>query len=232
MNLTTAQSIPIVVTSTATRYYLQIEGYAGAGCKFDAVLTPPGIVCNLLPLPVGLVKFTANAVDNEFVDLDWETSTEVNNDYFTIERSKDSEIFEVVGYIDGAGNSNMIKEYNSVDEDPYKGISYYRLRQTDFDGEYAYSKVEIVNIESNFGDLKVFPNPIEGVGHLTFNSTSDNIAEVVLFDVTGKRIISEKHPVVKGENSFKLPTDNLPQGMYFLTVGNDTETSNIKFIKN
>ncbi|PCI98541.1 MAG: hypothetical protein COB15_05770 [Flavobacteriales bacterium] len=203
-----------------------IDGNAGANCTYDisATNTTP-------PLPIELISFTANVIENTFVDLDWATATEINNNFFTIERSKDGETFEVVGIVDGAGNSTMVNEYDLVDEDPYKGTSYYRLKQTDYDGVAVYSDIAAVTIKSTFTDLNVFPNPVEGVGYLTFSTDVDNVAEIVIYDVAGKRIVAQQYEVLKGNNKLKLPIIYLPQGMYFLTVGNDKETSNIKFVR-
>jgi hypothetical protein len=183
------------------------------------------------PLPIELTSFTAEIIDNAFINLNWVTKTEINNDFFTIEKSLNAQIFEVVGIVDGAGNSLTTQNYHLKDDSPYKGTSYYRLAQTDYDGITVKSDIVSVTVQSIFGDLNVYPNPVEGVGYLSFNSTTDDISEIVIYDVTGKKVITKQFDVVKGNNKFKLPTQNLPQGMYFITVGNDKEIANLKFIK-
>ena len=203
-----------------------IDGNAGANCTYDISVT------NTLPLPIDLMSFDAQYIEaSALIDLTWITASETNNDFFTVERSKDGETFEVVGIVDGAGNSTMVNGYELADDNPYKGTSYYRLAQTDFDGTTEYSKLVAVKIDAGFGNLNVFPNPIEGVGYLTFNSNVDAISILVIYDVSGRKIISQEINTIKGDNEIMLPTSNLPEGMYFLTVGNDNETSNIKFIK-
>jgi hypothetical protein len=183
------------------------------------------------PLPVKLTSFTAKVIDNSIINLDWITASEINNDFFTIERSKDGFTFEVVGIVDGAGNSSMVNDYLMVDDNPYKGTSYYRLAQTDYDGTTVGSDLVAVIVESSFGGLNVYPNPVEGLGYLTFNSNSDDIAVITIYDVTGKIIVVENYGAIRGDNKIELPTTDLPQGMYFITISNDKETSNIKFIK-
>ncbi len=206
--------------------YIAVDGNAGANCTYDVSAT------NTVSLPIKLATFEA-VYDKETgeVDLSWMTITETNNDYFTIERSTDGEIFEVVGIVDGAGNSTMVNNYGLADRNPYSGISYYRLAQTDFDLTTEYSKLIAVNIEGAYGGLSVYPNPVEGIGYLTFNSTADEIATITIYDVAGKRVHSQQYNAIKGDNKFELPTIELPQGMYFLTIGNNYETSNVKFIK-
>lgn len=204
---------------------IAIDGNAGAFCNFDISAT------NTIPLPIELTNFDAKEI-NGSVSLSWTTATEINNDYFTIEKTKDGEIFEVVGLIDGAGNSQMINSYFSKDDSPFKGTSYYRLSQTDYDGTTTQSNLVAVKIASSFGDLTVYPNPIEQTGYLSFNSNIEsNIIDVTIYDVSGRNITSSKFIANKGANKFKLDSKELPQGMYFLTIENGNESENIKFIK-
>lgn len=99
-------------------------------------------------LPVKLVSFEANS-NGERIDINWATVTEINNNFFTIEKSKDLKNWEVVSNVSGAGNSNTTIEYFEVDYSPYQGVSYYRLKQTDYDGAFSYSNVVPVNILKN-----------------------------------------------------------------------------------
>jgi len=97
----------------------------------------------IVPLPVTLTKFVATPLENE-VQLDWETTTEINNDFFTLERSADGINFEFVTFADGAGNSSEVNSYRYFDRNYNDGINYYRLRQTDFDGTETYAKITSV----------------------------------------------------------------------------------------
>ncbi|PCJ26193.1 MAG: hypothetical protein COA97_06510 [Flavobacteriales bacterium] len=207
--------------------YIVLDGNAGANCTYDISAT------NTVALPIELVNFGAKYIkEYGIVELNWVTETEINNAFYTIEKSKDGEIFEVVGIVDGAGNSTTVNSYSLADQKPYKGTSYYRLAQTDYDGTTTYSALAAVTVESSFGDLTVFPNPIKGIGYLVFDSDVDGVAEIVIYNIAGKRIFTQQYYATKGNNEFELTTVNLPQGMYFLTVSNDKETSNIKFVKN
>lgn len=112
------------------------------------------------PLPIELINFTADAQGEGSVLLRWQTASETNNDYFTIERSKDGSIWHELCEIEGAGNSSVLLSYESVDRFPYSGYSYYRLKQTDYDGQFSYSMIRVVQIEDfQSNEMKVFPNP-------------------------------------------------------------------------
>jgi hypothetical protein len=102
------------------------------------------------PLPISMLEFTA-APENDAVRIEWSTLSETNNDFYTIERSKYGKIFESVLRLSGAGNSNDFNNYLVYDNEPYEGHSYYRLKQTDFDGNFTYSGLRPVNFnKSNF----------------------------------------------------------------------------------
>ncbi|MEM9982731.1 MAG: hypothetical protein AAF734_09550, partial [Bacteroidota bacterium] len=88
---------------------------------------------SITPLPIELLSFDAKAVSSKEVHLTWQTLTELNNAYFTVERSLDAATWEAIGEVPGAGNSASLLSYLYVDQAPYQGISYYRLKQTDFD---------------------------------------------------------------------------------------------------
>ncbi|MFZ6012633.1 MAG: T9SS type A sorting domain-containing protein [Bacteroidota bacterium] len=114
------------------------------------------------PLPITLTDFTARLIGDE-VDLRWITAQEINNDFFTIEKSADIEHFEEVGRVDGQGDSQEQKTYRLIDYAPYTGRSYYRLKQTDFDGTFTYSKVVTVDYNGpKDAVLIAYPNPFNG----------------------------------------------------------------------
>ena len=107
--------------------------------------------CATSVMPIVLTYFGANPLDNA-VELKWTTASEENNDYFTIERSANGLEFEELSRVDGAGNSFEILDYRLLDKRPISGVSYYRLKQTDYDGTNATFKVVAVEFYGN-GDL-------------------------------------------------------------------------------
>ena len=183
------------------------------------------------PLPVELLSFSAEVIDNAFINLDWITKTEINNDFFTIEKSKDAKTFEVVGTTDGAGNSSLTQNYNLRDKNPYEGTSYYRLKQTDYDGSSEYSKMVAVEVKASISDVLVFPNPVEGLAYLSFSTTSEGVASVTIYDVSGRLVSVKDYSINQGHNKITLNTEELNQGMYFLTINNGESNTAMKFTK-
>ena len=186
-------------------------------------------------LPVTLVSFTAKAVLNEGtygVVLTWKTAAEINNDFFTIERSIDGVNFEEVLRMTGAGISTEINNYFAVDEYPYKGVSYYRLKQTDFNGAYEYFDMVSVNV-SNLDDLILFPNPVTSDLNITLKSKHNNLELYIeIYDILGSLVIEQKNILTKGSNEFLVEMADYSQGLYFITVRYDNQIQKLKFLKN
>src|SRR5690606_13994881 len=122
------------------------------------------------PLPIELISFTGKTVENT-IELAWSTASERNNEYFTIERTDDGIECEVIGTIDGTGNSSTVKGYSFTDTNPKLGTQYYRLSQTDFNGDtecFDPISVEFQGIEKA---MTVYPNPsINGVFSVNLNN--------------------------------------------------------------
>lgn len=170
-------------------------------------------------LPIELLNFKAT-LKSEKVVLDWSTATELNNDYFTVERATDVEKFEEVGMVKGKGNSSSITNYNLIDTNPLPGVSYYRLKQTDFDGTFTYSairKVENSNIQTQF---KVYPTIVDHA--FTFELTGiDPEMEVPLriINLHGVTVFNSSYKAdLSGriKNTVELP--RVSSGMYLVIV--------------
>jgi len=117
-------------------------------------------------LPIKLLSFDAQK-NGDVVDLSWVTAEEINNDFFTIERSVDGQVFEELTQVQGAGTSSESRSYSTIDNDPLSGTSYYRLKQTDFNGQYEYFPMVAVDFENTVStvsvveNLTVGPNPLQ-----------------------------------------------------------------------
>jgi hypothetical protein len=190
----------------------------------------------IAPLPVEIMSFDAE-IDNTSVRLFWKTATELNNDYFTLERSENGTNFEEYAQIPGFGNSNTIKEYEFFDDAPIMGTSYYRLKQTDFDGKFEYLKLVAVNFnqdEDGICTLQVYPNPC--VGSCTINlkdcPLSDSQVDVKLYDAFGKKISNRISPKNKDQDiSFHLnSSNNLAPGVYIVRASTNGKNQSNKVI--
>jgi len=216
---------PLVLSglNTSQTYYIAVDGTAGSICDWD--FSGNGII-----LPIELIDFSAKLSENG-VDIEWKTEREVNNDYFTIEKSVDGKNYEVVDVVDGAGNSNVTLRYTLIDSEPYEGISYYRLKQTDYDGTRTYSEVKVVDNSPLFDEVRVYPNPLSGNGYLSFSSPTDSEQSVIIYDVAGRVVYQDFIAVKSGNNKITLYTESLGKGMYFIKLGESELAKNIKLIK-
>ena len=169
----------------------------------------------LTPLPVELINFTAE-LKNRVVELNWETKSEINNDYFIVERSRDGFNWENLNQVDGAGNSVVSLIYESFDNIPFVETSYYRLKQVDFDGVFKYSNIQSVNL-INGRELQMFPNPAKYIVNIV--STSDiEVSEVKLFNSLGVDLMHRNRLLFSDSKKFKIDVYDLPTGMYTLLV--------------
>lgn len=164
------------------------------------------------PLPIELISFTARPRESE-IQLDWSTASELNNDFFTIERSRDAEQWEEVRTIQGAGTKSGRTDYQTTDDFPYPGVSYYRLKQTDFDGQFSFSEVRRVEINS-LEFLKVYPNPSSGVFNIVAGVELQS-GNVKLYDILGREVpVRVEH---SGSTTW-LVQENVAPGIYILRV--------------
>jgi hypothetical protein len=142
------------------------------------------------PLPIELLNFTAEPVENE-VKLAWTTASETNNSFFTVERSTDGVHFEEVVKQDGAGNSNGIRNYDAVDANPYLGVSYYRLKQTDFNGDFTYSDMVPVNFlgENRVALNSIFADRANGTLNIRCSNPANAEIKLEIYDANGRLVI-------------------------------------------
>lgn len=192
------------------------------------------VVRELQPLPVKLLMFDARPYKDKEVVCNWSTATEENSDYFTVERSVDGINFEKAGTVKAAGNSNEQRNYKFVDTKPYRGVSFYRLTQTDYDGKSeAFEKVA-VNLNIPAAPVTVYPVPAKEqiVISVDPNVNLEN-AVLVVYDLTGRKLITQSIAQLKGlgTNIFTLPLMTLNNGMYYFDIKvEETSLGNGKFI--
>ncbi len=160
----------------------------------------------LNPLPIQLIDFTAQTFGDK-VQLNWATASEFNNHYFTVQRSSDGIEFEKVGEVMGAGTTTLEKQYQLIDLTPKSGISYYRLKQTDFDGKFTFSHVVSVDMEDKSG-FAITPN----FGKSGFNAVLSQSNDYIVSNSTGVVLIK-----ILGSNN--LDTSSLLPGVYFVRNG-------------
>jgi Secretion system C-terminal sorting domain len=163
------------------------------------------------PLPVTLVSFNAYLSGNK-VNLKWETAVETQNDYFTVLRSKDGLQWETVKRVAGKGNSGLSTFYETSDENPLNGQSYYKLENTDFDGHSYFSPVVMINNGAASVQVSLYPNP----AYSTFRITRSDLEPytVKIFNSTGQLM-----QIVSNAVSAKsVDVSGFPTGVYFVQI--------------
>ena len=182
-------------------------------------------------LPVELISFTGAAKGN-YNELSWVTATEINNDYFSIEKSDDGINFNALeGIVPGAGNSSQEISYKKNDENPFKR-TYYRLKQVDFNGEYSYSKVIFLeNKGNNIAEMAVYPNPAINMITLNFNSGQEDATQIEITNALGQQVVEKAIKTKIGLNTQVFDLVDLPNGVYFVTVKANDKMSSKKILK-
>ncbi len=176
------------------------------------------------PLPVSLGKFQAEVTKDNQVNIQWTTQSEKNNDYFTVERSHNGTTFEEVIRVKGSGNSTSEKYYSAIDAQPLEGTSFYRLKQTDFNGDsetFNAVKIFVEKKRQNKQEVKIFPNPFSESFTAGFVSEKDEEVSVRVISLDGKVVYSESYPVQTGDNQLICVVPQwISPGNYMLHLSN------------
>lgn len=184
------------------------------------------------PLPVEWLSFSGKNNGQQNL-LEWSTATEINNDYFTLERSEDGYQFTEVTTVKGSGNSSNVKKYQAVDNEPINGINYYRLKQTDFDGVEKFAPNIVVLRNEKVVDYSVYPNP--AINEVAIYSEVDNqeLVNVSVVDISGRRVIEKKSYSIKSGGFVSIDISQLQEGVYFINIEAENSSTVVKkkFVK-
>ncbi|MDF3027213.1 MAG: hypothetical protein K0S23_1520 [Fluviicola sp.] len=177
-------------------------------------------------LPVELLSFNV-LINGRKVDVNWVTQTENDNDYFTVEKSNDGTSFEEVGIVQAGENNQSVQNYTLHDFDPWNGVSYYRLKQTDTDGKFVYLGMEAVNMDLPDGyAFSIYPNPLsvsDNQLHFHLRDLPKNESVLFITDLSGKTIYSKTiYPGNKDEYLLDLE-NKLTAGMYSVILQTSSE---------
>jgi hypothetical protein len=178
-------------------------------------------------LPVKLIDFTATAIENSYIRLDWSTALEINNAGFEIERSTNGATFTKIGWMKGNDNSTSTIAYSFDDKTAQSNIRYYyRLKQID-NGNVAfeYSKIVTAQIisegKTSIGDF--IPNPTKDRSKIDLFIAKDQTATIDVYEVTGKFIKSETIDLKKGFNTYVIQTEDLSSATYIVSFKVDDQ---------
>jgi hypothetical protein len=169
-------------------------------------------------LPISWLAFDAIQREKS-VFLTWATATELNNSHFNIQRSTDSRNWQNIGTVQGAGTTLEKQSYTFTDEQPWRGINYYRLQQVDYDGKFEFSNVLSVEFSSDGGPaVQFYPNPVKGEIIFSGLDWEGGAYTVSVADISGKIWLTAK------PDGNRLDLGGLPAGTYFLKMQNETGT--------
>jgi hypothetical protein len=226
--------------SFANAAQFPISSFAGKIATFNNINFAAGnwfttaSLGNSNPLPIVLISFEATANEDN-VDLKWVTATEINSDFFTLERSSDAKNWEEIITTNGAGNANQVLEYFETDFEPLEGVSYYRLKQTDFDGQYEYFNIVTVRFKNNnlTKNMSLFPNPVYlgGIVQVEFKDIFESDFLVVLRNISGRKFYSKMDRNIENGIVVEIPIDiEIPAGVYLITATSENQTYSQKLI--
>jgi hypothetical protein len=214
--------------STCTDLTPNFIYYGGISDGFGWHFIQP-VICTT-PLPIQLLEFKAK-LGKEGVEISWITATEINNDFFTVERSSNGINFTTLATVKGAGNSTQTLKYYAADGFPSDGPNYYRLKQTDFDGIFSYSNVVVVYFgQSSSSAITIYPNPNDGKSfYVKLAGSGQRLISLEIHDVTGRKILSESMYLESNIFEF-VPSVALTPGMYLISVIEDQKISKQKLV--
>ena len=210
-----------------------------AGGNADGASMIGPVTCyTITVVPIQLLTFTAECLPpstipfkNGYV-LNWQTATEINNDYFTIERTNGSGSnssnwqWQVIGTVNGSGNSSVTKSYTFSDHyspslfESGSGTLYYRLKQTDYDGKFEYFGPISVSNCGSFNIISIYPNPANEYIQYILGSEDGGEVTVKLYDALGREVFSKEETISAGIFKEKISTVNFRSGSYLLRITN------------
>jgi hypothetical protein len=203
---------------------------ASTNTPYTPAPTPPnftGDCGTIISLPIVLLEFTGRSEEDANV-LHWVTASEVNNHLFTIERSTDMKNFELIGTLAGAGNSNQVLEYTLSDDNPPASIAYYRLKQTDYDGNYSYSEViAIYPFHSDRFSFAFGANPANEQLDLFINSEMQKDVQLVISDLYGRIFLKEDLRISEGNDHHQIDISKFANGLYILDLYDPALMTNV-----
>lgn len=226
------------ITRTNTTFSLTPETYT-----FTATLTTHNIkfskgalnvtTCGILiddvsisvALPVTFTRISAKAINDKLAIIEWTTSCENNNDFFTIESSNDGSTWESKNTVKGFGTTNRSQNYKYLDTNIVNGASYYRIKQTDFDGKTSFSKVCFMG-NTFHNELKIYPNPSNS-HFIYFDGVEMFPNNISIFNMEGKLVIS-----FDNFHSNMLDLSSLENGLYEIIIQNEKNVLKSHFILN
>jgi trimeric autotransporter adhesin len=200
------------------QYTLYISNFSRSGLSFNLswqFTNGADISCTILP--VEWLSFEGQAVDRT-AELEWITATETGSSHYIVERSTDGYTFEAIGELPAAGNSYSTLSYRFTDEQPERGVNYYRIKQVDLDGSSDLSDVVSVAFDRTMNLGKPYPNPTADRIALEITLEQADELTVTVLDASGRLVRTFSHRQEAGMALFTAPVGDLEPGAYHLLI--------------
>jgi len=186
-------------------------------------------------LPLDLLTFSGNLINNKSVLLKWKTENEINTSYFEVQRSADGVNFSNIGNVNANGNTTSAINYQLNDNDAYNQQSlllYYRLKMVDINGDYKYSNVISITLaDITMGGISIMPNPVAKQANVNILTTTAGVVRWKMTDNTGRVVLQNSLDARAGNNSIQINTEKLTPGIYYISVKGDGVNQQAKFLK-
>jgi hypothetical protein len=207
-------------TPTIVKQYVAYFGGKGDGWSNE--------LAQAWPLPLVLVSFDGIAEKDHNL-LNWKTSMEENVDYFLLEKSRDANEFKSIAQVNAVGFSKSESQYSYNDREDIYGVNYYRLKMTDNDTKFTYSKIiRLINEQFDY-DITLSPNPANDNIRLSFSKALDKASKMLIYDMNGKIVASSI--IEKDESVKNINISALSSGKYIIQLNTANENVNFPFIK-
>lgn len=189
------------------------------------------LVENGAPLPITLLSFNAVWADSRQSQarVFWVTASEENNDYFDVQRSADGSTWTNIDRVQGAGTSINTLNYQILDKNPLHGVSYYRLRQVDFDGSVAYTHIVSLKREISGAAISVYPNPATNQFQVAFEGFKSEEVSINILDNSGRIVLAQNNNVLNNPVQM-INASGFQSGVYYIHVTSETESFVAKIV--
>ncbi|MFN5182668.1 MAG: T9SS type A sorting domain-containing protein, partial [Bacteroidota bacterium] len=194
-----------------------VGSHTATGITLGTTYTPWVLSSVTAPLPIELVSFRAECVENLPV-LTWHTQSETNNDFFTVEKSNDAQQFVTDGIVSGAGTTTVPQNYTYALNSFAPEMPYYRLRQTDFNGNFTFSNTIMVNGCENENPDAVIVYFNNGMVNIDAYSSTSNALSATIYDVAGRLVYTGKQGISDQKSHISLNMNDFAEGIYIVNV--------------
>ncbi|MCC6722779.1 MAG: PKD domain-containing protein [Bacteroidia bacterium] len=229
-NTYSGNDLSLSFNSKVDSVFLTLSNTNGNNCGYKSDIGISRMCfCILEPLPVTWIKVKAVKEKSGNISINWATASEINNDYFTVEKSIDKINFEEIGKVAGSGNTSQITNYSFQDTKPNNSTTYYRVKQTDFDGKSAYSIIVAVKPENAIDNVKINPNPASSEVTLNWETGMRNDINIQVTNLVGTVLLSYNVPAEL--SSYILNLEAVQSGFYIVNIiHNNTKISKSKLV--